>query len=135
MRFTNLTFELARLSTRLKSRDAQSWSAFPLAILLALCCLPVLASDSAMDRETLRGLKAIKVVVDRPSPDLEHEGLTRDQLQSDIEEQLQKAGITVDGSVNEFLGLGMISARLKRGPINVAFTLGVFQTVTLNRTK
>jgi hypothetical protein len=126
------------LSTSLKRGSARSWLVFPLAILLAVPSLPVLASDSVMGRETLRGLKAIKIVVDRPGPDLEREGLTRDQLQSDIEEQLKKADIDVDSNANEFLGLGMISARLKSGLINeisVAFSLGVYQVVTLNRNK
>jgi len=127
------------LRTGLKNGNARSWPAVALAILLAVPCLPVFGGDSASDRETLRGLKAIKVVVEGSTPDLEHQGLTRQQLQSDIEEQLRKAGINVDRNANEFLGLEIISGRLKEGPVNVvnvmtvAFNLGVYQVVTLNR--
>src|SRR5258708_660672 len=123
----------------LKSGRAHSWLAFALGIFLVVPSLPVFASDSTADRETLRGLKAIKVVVEGVTPDLEHEGLSRDQLQIDIEEQLRKAGINVDRSANEFLGLGIISGRLKEGLANVVnvitapFSLSVYQVVTLNR--
>lgn len=125
-------------SVRLKGRRALFCLRFPLVTILAVPTLPVIAGDTALDRETLRGLTSIKIVVEQLTPDLESAGLTRDQLQSDIEKQVREAGISVDSNATEFLGIEMISARLKYGltnVLNVAFKIAVFQVVTLNRNK
>ena len=46
-------------------------------------------------RETLRGLKGVQVVVEDMDPDVERDGLTKSQLQTDVELRLRKAGIQV----------------------------------------
>lgn len=104
-------------------------------LLLVGACALVSAGDSAMDRATLRGLKAIKVVIDRPDPQIERQGITQDQLQSEVADQLRKAGITVDENASEFLGLSLKSARVRRGSYPVALSLGVYQVVWLSRDK
>jgi len=46
-------------------------------------------------KEVLRGLKGIKVVVEKLKPDVERLGLTMSQLQSNVEAQVRKVGIKV----------------------------------------
>jgi hypothetical protein len=57
------------------------------------------AIDSELTRQTLVGLKGVSVAVENPQPNIQKYvqrfGLTRDQLQKDIEARLSKAGITV----------------------------------------
>lgn len=100
------------------------------------------ASDSSMDRSTLRGLKAVKVVVDSPAPEVEREGVSSDGLRITIEQKLRDAGITVDHDAVEFLGLNISSARpprrtplISKGPISLVVNLGMYQIVLLNRDK
>ena len=69
-----------------------------------------------MDRGTLRGLKAVKVVVDAATPDMERIGLTQDHLRTDIEEKLRGAGININNDAQEFLGLGISTSPARRGP-------------------
>jgi hypothetical protein len=94
-----------------------------------------------MDRTTLRGLKALKVVVDSPAPEVEREGVSGDGLRITIEQKLREAGITVDHDAVEFLGLNISSARpprkmlISKGPISLVFNLGFYQIVLLNRDK
>ena len=51
------------------------------------------AGDSDRDRETLRGLQGLEVLVADLKPDLERAGLTQQQLQTDVAGQLRQAGI------------------------------------------
>ena len=99
------------------------------------------ASDSSMDRSTLRGLKAVKVVVDSPAAEVEREGISGDGLRITIEQKLRDAGITVDHDAVEFLGLNISSARpprrtlISKGPISLVINMGLYQIVLLNRDK
>lgn len=99
------------------------------------------ASDSSMDRSTLRGLKAVKVVVDSPAPEVEREGVSSDGLRITIEQKLRDAGITVDHDAVEFLGLNISSARpprkalMSKAPISLVVSIGFYQIVLLNRDK
>ena len=73
-----------------------------LGILLLLLYIPAWA-DTPFERSTLRGIKAIKVVVEKIDADAERDGLVGSQLQSDIELRLRQAGIPVDNHAPEFL--------------------------------
>ncbi|MFX0202193.1 MAG: hypothetical protein ACFFCW_39275 [Candidatus Hodarchaeota archaeon] len=53
--------------------------------------------DSKSSRQTLKGLKEISVLIELLDPQIEREGLTRDQLQRDTELKLRLAGIRVTG--------------------------------------
>lgn len=46
-------------------------------------------------RESLRGLKGVELVMEVINPEAERKGLTRSQLQTDVELRLRKAGIKV----------------------------------------
>ncbi|HKW97281.1 MAG TPA: hypothetical protein VJN43_06075 [Bryobacteraceae bacterium] len=110
---------------------------FHLAVLLM--CIPLhtcLASDTGMDRATLRGLTSLKIVIDQPGNEMEQEGYDRGQLQSIMEQKLRDAGIKIDNDAVEFLGLSLTSARAgRRSPVSLMMNLGLYQLVTLNRDK
>src|SRR5438128_12486274 len=53
------------------------------------------AQDSELSRATLRGLPGVEVIVANLKPEVERAGLTKEQLQTDVELQLRKAGIRV----------------------------------------
>ena len=101
---------------------------------LAVCCF---GSDSAMDRATLRGLKAVKIIIDPPSPELERDGVDREELRVGVVHKLQNAGINIDNDAVEFLGVDISSgARAgRKGPPPVVVGVGVYQVVVLARDK
>jgi len=104
----------------------------------AACCL---AGDAAMDRATLRGLKAVKVVVDRPPGEMERAGFDREHLRASIEQRLRDAGIKIDNDAIEFLGLGISMAQggrkvplsFGKGPVSLTLSLGLYQVILLSR--
>ncbi len=56
---------------------------------------PLLALDSEMNRATLKGLRGVRVLVEDLAPEVEREGLLKDQVQKSIEERLRQAGIRI----------------------------------------
>lgn len=62
-----------------------------------------LASDSPRQRETLKGLKGIAVLVEDLTPDAERDGITKSQLQTDVELRLRQSGILVTQTASEYL--------------------------------
>src|SRR3989442_3188861 len=69
-----------------------------LAILWGFIGLPALgrcADDGDFARATLRGLQGVSVLIEDLPPESERAGLTTQQLQTDVEEQLRQAGILV----------------------------------------
>ena len=55
-----------------------------------------LAEDfGELQRKTLRGLPRVYVIVELFGPDVERDGLTRDQIQTEVELRLQQAGVRV----------------------------------------
>ena len=109
-------------------------------VLLSLALLvfsPALrgTGDGKIDRGTLRGLKAIGVIVDPPDPPLDDEGLTADLIGRQLESHLLHRGITVDPRAVEFLGVRVSSARVRKGTYSLCLSLGVYQPVTLTRDK
>jgi len=52
---------------------------------LVLCVTPLAeGADSALDRATLRGLTGVRVLVAPLEPEVEREGLTKNQMQTDV---------------------------------------------------
>jgi hypothetical protein len=65
-------------------------------VVLLMVCLGKPAFAFTYDqRESLRGLKALKVVIESIPLEIERLGLTRKDIQSDVETKLRKAGIKV----------------------------------------
>src|SRR5262249_21610567 len=66
-----------------------------LCALLALFGTTSWAADSPSDRATLRGLPGVHVIVEPLEPDIESLGLTKTQLQTDVELRLRQHGLRV----------------------------------------
>jgi hypothetical protein len=91
------------------------------------------AGDAPLDRATLRGLKAVGVVIDVIDPELEKAGVTRAAVMSHLLARLQHDRVTVDPGAAEFVGLRMTAVRSGRGPFAVSIMVGVYQPVILSR--
>src|SRR2546422_666897 len=65
-------------------------------VLILAGLTPALATAAdEIGRESLKGLRAVHVVIERMSPEAERDGLPRDTIQTDVELKLRQAGITV----------------------------------------
>ena len=63
---------------------------------IVLVCLWVPSLSWSIDqKEVLRGLSGVKVVIENIPPDIERLGLTKNDIQSDVESKLRKIGIKV----------------------------------------
>jgi hypothetical protein len=93
------------------------------------------AGDETLDRATLKGVKAVSVIIDRLPPDLPKEGVTADALQTRLTQRLNDANIPIDLAAKEFVGLRASSVRASRGPYAVSITIGFYQPATLVRDK
>lgn len=97
------------------------------------------ASDAPLDRNTLRGLAAVHVVIDPVAPEIEKEGATADVLRTRLEDRIRRAGITIDADSREFVGLRLTSVHSAKRALAmgstfaIAATIGVYQPVTLVR--
>jgi hypothetical protein len=106
------------------------------ALIAPLFLLPLClhgAGDEALDRATLRGLKAVNVVADRLAPEVEDAGVTREALQLRLEGRLRDAGIAIDKAASEFVALRVLHVRGNRGPFGLCLTEAVYQPVLLSR--
>jgi len=104
--------------------------------LLALLMIPaglVTAGDTPLERGTLRGLKAISIVVDPLDQQLTNDGLSATAFRIRIEDRLREASIPIDSNASEFLGLRVTSVRAKRMPVAMCLTLALYQPVVLSR--
>jgi hypothetical protein len=104
-----------------------------LAIAILLSGATLRAGDSNIDRATLRGLKAVNVVIDHLDPQLEDQGLTQDMLRSRVEDRLRKGAIPIDKNALEFVGLHITSMQSGKGPYSLCFSMAFYQPVTLVR--
>src|SRR3977135_253169 len=100
---------------------------------LLLAAFPAHAGDAALDRASLKGVKAVGVIIDQLPPDLPKEGVTADALQARLTQRLLEAKIPIDPAVKEFVGIRASSVRAARGPYAVSMTIGLSQPVTLVR--
>jgi hypothetical protein len=104
--------------------------AMGLAALAATCGC---ASDGPIERATLRGLKAVRVIVDPPDQDLQKAGITAAKLTEMIEQRMKQMGMQVDSQAVEFVGLRVTAAHEKKKNSAVCLTLALYQNVTLAR--
>ena len=91
------------------------------------------SGDSPRDRATLKGAKAVSVIIDALPSDFGKEGITSDALHTRLTNRLRDAGIPVDDAAKEFVGLRVSSIRDTRGPYAVSIALGFYQPATLVR--
>jgi hypothetical protein len=93
------------------------------------------AGDAPLDRATLHGRGAVNVIVDVLDEDLKKQGITESLVREEIEKRLDHAGITVNHSATEFVGIRILQVRGQRGPYALCLSIGVYQPVTLVRDK
>lgn len=93
------------------------------------------AGDAPLDRATLRGLKAVSVVIDVLDPELQRLGVTREALINRLLAHLQAGQIVIDPSATEFVGLRINAVRASRGPYALSLSFGLYQPVLLSRNK
>ncbi len=63
---------------------------------IIISCLGMAPSSWAYNqKDVLRGLKGVTIVVEKITPDIERLGLTKNQIQSNVESQIRKVGIKV----------------------------------------
>src|SRR5690349_2769449 len=97
-----------------------------LLVVAALLLVPAVtcaAGDAELDRATLRGLKAVGVVIDRIDPQLPKEGVTGDALHQRLVNRLTAAGVPVVPDAQEFVGIQVSAVRANRGPYAISITI------------
>ncbi len=66
-----------------------------LIVAVQFCSVVMGQTDSKSSRLSLQGLTGVYVLVDKPHPDAEQDGLSSSQIQTDVELRLRTAGIKV----------------------------------------
>lgn len=111
-------------------------------IFLFLVCLALpnqIFPQSDPEQESLKGFDTLKVVVEHLEPDLEQAGLTRDQIQTDVEIKLRRAGFIVKGKNEVFFPYIYLYIQLTSFEKNSGFAFNIAislkQEVSLSRNK
>jgi len=86
-----------------------------LGIALPLLAAPAWGRDDAAQRATLKGVTIVEVVVEAMDPVAEQDGLTRSQLQTDVELRLRQAGITVGPTLTGHLYVNVDTMKSNHG--------------------
>lgn len=68
-------------------------------------------ADDSVSRSSLKGLKAIGLIVEKMSPEAEQEGITREQVQKDVELRLKDSGLPVAKEAAGFLYVTLQTTR------------------------
>lgn len=103
---------------------------------------PTFALDSEPNRQTLRGLQGVRVLIEDLGPEIEAMGLTKNQLQTDVEAKLRKAGIEVltqeecfrtPGEPYLYLNINLNTGKTGDDKCSYSIDIGVIQDVLLQR--
>jgi hypothetical protein len=116
----------------MKTLDARSFVAISLLLLLSAG----MAQSTYNERKPLRGLKHVRVLVEGLPPDAKGI-LTKEQLQTDVELRLRKAGIRVSDdrqSPDLYLNVGVLKATEHEWYV-YSIRLDFEEAVTLERDK
>ncbi len=103
-----------------------------LGLFFLLSCVPAVAFDIPETRATLKRLKAVRVVIDT-NPDAEKEGIAKEQLRTEVEWRLRKAGVAVIPSSAEYLRVLVNPVKLENGLYAYAIAVEIKQPVMLFR--
>lgn len=106
-------------------------SAFALG--LAVCLSPAVVYPVTLDDATLKGITTLKVQVESISPDVERDGLTKNQIQTDVEARLRNAGIAASAQAKERLYVNVSTLPVRRGLYSYSVLVMVQQSVYLVR--
>jgi hypothetical protein len=91
------------------------------------------AGSAASDDETLKGIASIKVFVEGVDPADKPRGLTRGQLQIDVESRLRKAGIAVSADATEYLYVNVNTLQSRQRLTSFSVVVMVRQSANLIR--
>ena len=100
---------------------------------LAVCLSPAVVYPVTLDDATLKGITTLKVLVESMSPDVERDGLTKDQIQTDVEARLRHAGIAASAQAKERLYVNVSTLPVRRGLYSYSVLVMVQQSVSLVR--
>ena len=133
--------EVVRMRMDLVLRRSLNSSA--IIALVLVCVIPsALALDSNANRETLRGLKGVRVLVEDFASEVEKAGLTKNQLQPHIEDRLRRAGIkpltqdecfVTPGEPYLYVNINLNFRKADPNIYSFSIDIGVIQNVTLDR--
>jgi hypothetical protein len=73
----------------------QFWSGGAVVALVVFLLLPGISHATEYQQKELIGLKGVGVLVESVRPEVERLGLTKDQIKTDVELRLRKAGVSV----------------------------------------
>jgi hypothetical protein len=112
-------------------------TALILCTLVTLGIVGFLASTAVypatFDDETLKGITAIKVFVEGVDPADKPRGLTRGQLQTDVELRLRNAGIAVSADATEYLYVNVNTLQSRQRLTSFSVVVMVQQSAYLVR--
>jgi hypothetical protein len=94
-------------------------------------------ADSARERGTLQGLTGVRVVVAPLTPEIERHGLTKRQLQTEVERLLHKAGMRVlteqeQGATPEWPSLAITVTTASHAQLPTVYALSMLMAVHQN---
>lgn len=100
----------------------------------------IIAQTSAEEINTLDGFDTLEVIVGELNPDLERIGLTKAQIQTDVEIKLRRAGFKVKGEKELFTPYILLVIRVgsnknRNGIFALDIRTSLFQKVFLERKK
>jgi hypothetical protein len=105
--------------------------AFSVAVAFLSAATHLNASDDKMSRDSLRDLPAVHVVVERLRPDTLGDGLSDEQIQTDVELRLRKAGVVVSNSAIAMLYVNINPVKSDSGFYAYSCSLELQQAVTV----
>jgi len=104
-----------------------------LAVLVFLCLFSVNDLYAQFQRDALRGLKEISVIIEDLGGDARSGGLREAQLRTDVELSLRRNGITVSEAATPFLYLVIAVVETGSGGYAAAIVVNLQEPVTLQR--
>jgi hypothetical protein len=97
-----------------------------------LCGVRAFGQDA--EASSLKGITRVQIVIEEISRDAERAGLTKAQLQSDVELWLRQKGITIDSRAPEQFYVNVDTANNSTGGYAYGVDVGFRQPATLQRT-
>src|SRR2546421_12144733 len=91
------------------------------------------AAGDIFEQASLKGLKAVQVVVENLAPDVSQDGLDRSQIKTAVEQQLQQAHITVEAQAENALYIHLGTIKNDAGLYSYSLSLQLLQLVLLFR--
>ena len=93
----------------------------------------VYAAGDLFERVSLRGLTAVQVVVEDLAADITQDGLNREHIKTDVEQQLQRAAIVVQPQAENALYIHLGTVKNEDGSYSYGLSLQLLQLVLLLR--